>query len=266
MFTKNVKTATATPATQAGRRKRGRPRGRTEQGGATRQQLYASATKLIASRGYEATTLREIAKKARVSVGLLYKYFPSKRAVVLELYDQLSAEYAAQALEMPPGTWCTRFLFALKTSLGVLGTQRATLGALLPVLVGDDSDGVLGPATEFSRERVQSVFREAVSRATDAITPEEDAVALGRILYVAHLTVILWWLIDRSPNQRATSGLIAALERAMPALSVALKFKPARVWLRMADALCREGLFGEGTARDSIPGVDLSDHKSPRAR
>ena len=58
---------------------------------------------LIAARGYEATTLRDIAKEAGVSVGLLYRYFPSKQAVVIALYDELSAEYARQAADMPPG-------------------------------------------------------------------------------------------------------------------------------------------------------------------
>src|SRR4051812_2604385 len=116
MFTKNNKKGmepgpnpTSTP-----RRGRGRPRGTTEQGIATRRQLYKVAIKLIAARGYEATTLRDIAKKANVSVGLLYRYFPSKRAVVLALYDELSAEYAARATEMEPGPWRARFLFALK--------------------------------------------------------------------------------------------------------------------------------------------------------
>jgi len=52
---------------------------------------------MLGERGYEATTLREIAKDARVSVGLLYRYFPSKRAVIIALYDELSADYSRQA-------------------------------------------------------------------------------------------------------------------------------------------------------------------------
>src|SRR5688500_13087984 len=109
MFTKNVKP-----------RKRGRPAGATAQGTAARDRLYAAATQLIASRGYEATTLRDIAKEARVSVGLLYRYFPSKQAVVIALYDELSSEYARRTAGMPPGRWRDRFLFALKISLEVL--------------------------------------------------------------------------------------------------------------------------------------------------
>src|SRR5262249_34562047 len=68
MFTQNVNS-----------RRRGRPSGRTAQGAAARDRLYETAMQLIAERGYEATTLRDIAKAANVSVGLLYRYFPSKQ-------------------------------------------------------------------------------------------------------------------------------------------------------------------------------------------
>src|SRR6187549_2402359 len=101
-------------------RKRGRPPGRTPQGAAARERLYAIAMRLIAERGYDATTLRDIAREADVSVGLLYRYFPSKQAVVIALYDELSTEYARQAAMMPSGRWRDRFIFALKTSLDVL--------------------------------------------------------------------------------------------------------------------------------------------------
>src|SRR3954471_20146838 len=91
-------------------RRRGRPRGPTTQGLETRQLLYETAIRLIAARGWQATTLRDVAAEAGVSVGLLYRYFPSKRAVVLTLYDELSAEYADRAAQMAPGRWRDRFL------------------------------------------------------------------------------------------------------------------------------------------------------------
>src|SRR4051812_10429637 len=131
MFTKNVKP-----------RKRGRPRGQTPQGAAARDRLYATAMQLISTRGYEATTLRDVARESGVSVGLLYRYFPSKQAVVIALYDELSADYLSQAAEMPPGRWRDRFVFALKTSLDVLRPHRVALRALTPVLVGDPEDGI----------------------------------------------------------------------------------------------------------------------------
>ncbi|HEX8111908.1 MAG TPA: TetR/AcrR family transcriptional regulator, partial [Kofleriaceae bacterium] len=226
------------------RRARGRPRGMTEQGAAARRQLYEAAIALITARGYEATTLRDIAKHAGVSTGLLYRYVPNKRAVILALYDELSAEYAARAAAMPPGTWGTRFVFALTTSLGVLAPQRDTLAALTPVLIGTADEGLFAPGTAFSRRRVQAVFFEAVRGASDAPGPG-DAAALARLLYVVHLAVILWWLFDKTPRQRATRDLLALLEGALPMAALALRLEPARNFVRTADILCREGLFGD---------------------
>src|SRR5688572_8644572 len=141
MFTENVKP-----------RKRGRPPGQSAQGAAAKERLYATAIRMIAARGYEATTLREIAAEAKVSVGLLYRYFPSKQAVIVEFYDELSADFVVQAARMGPGRWRERFMFALATSLRVLKPHRVALRALAPILVGDPGDGVFAPRTAFSRE------------------------------------------------------------------------------------------------------------------
>ena len=232
MFTQNVKP-----------RKRGRPPGQTPQGAAARDRLYATAIRLIAARGYEATTLRDIAKDARVSVGLLYRYFPSKQAVVIALYDELSTEYARHAAEMPPGRWRDRFIFALNTSLHVLEPHQLALRALTPVLVGDPEEGIFAASTAFSRLRVQRVFEEAVTEAADA--PKRPlAEALGRLLYLVHLAVLLWWLLDKSLNQRATAALVSLTHKLLPSAALTLRAPPVRGFVISVDELIREALFG----------------------
>lgn len=232
MFTKNVKP-----------RKRGRPPGPTAQGAAARDRLYATAKQLIAARGYEATTLRDIAKEARVSVGLLYRYFPSKQSVVIALYDELSSKYAQQAATMPPGRWRDRFLFALKTSLEVLQPHQTALRALTPVMVSDPEEGIFSASTAFSRLRVQRVFEQVVTESSDA--PKQPlAEALGRLLYLVHLAVLLWWLLDKSPNQRATASLTSLTQQLLPSAALALRVPPVRKFVISVDELVREALFG----------------------
>jgi AcrR family transcriptional regulator len=232
MFTENVK-----------RRKRGRPPGATPQGAAARDRLYNTAIELIAARGYDATTLRDIAKQAGVSVGLLYRYFPGKQAVVIALYDELSADYARQAAEMPPGKWRDRFVFALKTSLHVLKPHQQALRALTPVLVGDPEEGIFSPGTAFSRLRVQRVFEDAVAGSSDAPKPPL-AEALGRLLYLVHLAVLLWWLLDKSVHQRATTALVALTQQLLPSAALTLRVPPVRRFVIAVDELVREALFG----------------------
>ena len=232
MFTENVK-----------RRTRGRPPGQSAQGAAARDRLYETAIRMISERGYEATTLREIARDAHVSLGLLYRYFPSKQAVIIALYEELSRDFSRQAAAMEPGKWRDRFLFALETSVRVLQPHRVTLRALIPVLIGDPDDGVFAEGTAFSRVRVQQVFEDAVTGAADA--PKAPiAGALGRLLYLLHLAMLLWWLLDKTPRQRATDALVGLTRQLLPSANLTLRLPLIRRFVIAFDELIREGLFG----------------------
>ena len=217
-----------------------------------RQRLYETAVRLIAARGWQETTLRDVAAEAGVSVGLLYRYFPSKRAIVLALYDELSAEYARRAEAMRPGRWRDRFLYALRTSLEVLSPYRPTLSALTGLLIGDAEEGLLAPSTAFSRARVLAAFVTAVQGASDA-PRGQLALALGRLLYLLHLAVILWWLLDRSPAQRATDALVVLLGKALRLAGPILRIPGVSGLVISADALVREALLGDERERGTAP-------------
>ena len=66
--------------------------------------------------------------------------------------------------------------------------------------------------TAFSRLRVQQVFEEAVVGSSDAPKPPLSE-ALGRLLYLVHLAVLLWRLLDKSSNQRATAALVSLTQQ-----------------------------------------------------
>lgn len=209
-------------------------------GAQTRDRLFTTALQLFAEKGFEETTLRHVARKAKVSVGLLYRYFPSKRAVVLALYEQLSHAFVERSSRMPEGRWRERFGFALETSLALLGPHREAMRALVPVLVDNAGEGLFSAGTRSFRERVEGVFVRAAVGATDA---PKDAEALGRVLYLAHLAVLLWWLLDRSEGRRATRGLTRLFRDALPLAALALRLPQVRAVVRKADALLREGLL-----------------------
>lgn len=51
----------------------------------TKQRIYTVAANLFLEKGYDATTLKDIAKAADVSTGTLYRYFPSKGDFLVEI-------------------------------------------------------------------------------------------------------------------------------------------------------------------------------------
>jgi hypothetical protein len=117
------------------------------------------------------------------------------------------------------------------------------LRALTPVMVGDPEEGIFSTSTAFSRLRVQRVFEQVVTESSDA--PKQPlGEALGRLLYLVHLAVLLWWLLDKSPNQRATAALVSLTRQLLPSAGLALRVPPVRKFVISLDELVLEALFG----------------------
>lgn len=53
----------------------------------SREKILAAALHLFAHKGYEATSIESIAKKARISKGLIYNYFRSKKEILIAIFD-----------------------------------------------------------------------------------------------------------------------------------------------------------------------------------
>ena len=63
--------------------------------GEGRKRLLSGATGLFASKGYAATTVREIVERAGVTKPVLYYYFGSKAGIYLDLMREPSGKFAA---------------------------------------------------------------------------------------------------------------------------------------------------------------------------
>lgn len=76
----------------------------------TRARLLESALELFADRGYESTSVAQIAERAGVSEMTFFRYFPSKESVLLDdPYDPLiAAAVGEQSRELDPLTRVAR--------------------------------------------------------------------------------------------------------------------------------------------------------------
>jgi hypothetical protein len=63
-----------------------------------------------------------------------------------------------------------------------------------------------------------------------------------------HLAVLLWWLLDKTPKQRATQALLGLTEQLLPSAALALRLAPVQRFVLEMDELIREGLFGSPAA------------------
>ena len=55
---------------------------------ATRKRILEAATKLFRTRGFEATTTRDVAVAAEIATGTLFNYFATKEAIVATLAEE----------------------------------------------------------------------------------------------------------------------------------------------------------------------------------
>src|SRR5580704_9136468 len=58
----------------------------------TGRRILDSALELFREKGFDATTMRDIAQKAEVATGAAYYYYPSKDAIVMAFYERSCEE------------------------------------------------------------------------------------------------------------------------------------------------------------------------------
>src|SRR3954447_22936422 len=63
----------------------------------TRRQILETALTLFRERGFEETTMRDVAARAGLSLGSAYYYFKSKEALVGAYYDYIQDEHRIRA-------------------------------------------------------------------------------------------------------------------------------------------------------------------------
>lgn len=180
----------------------------TTKGERTREHLYTTALELFIDKGYEQTTMRDIAAAAECSLGLVYRYFARKDDLILELYERLAIEMEHQVQALPRATVAQRFESIMLAKLAQIAPYRSLLSVLIGSALNPQTDvAVLGARTATIRERSAAVFIAVVQGASDA--PRGQAAEdLGALLFAGHLGMILFWLYDRSPQQKATQELL----------------------------------------------------------
>jgi AcrR family transcriptional regulator len=68
-----------------------------------RQEMVYAAAKVFAHRGYDATTMQDLAASMGLATGALYHYFGSKEQLLIEICDQLMEPLLERAHELMDG-------------------------------------------------------------------------------------------------------------------------------------------------------------------
>jgi AcrR family transcriptional regulator len=184
---------------------------KTKKSDETRARILEVALELFRQRGFEQTTMRDIATACGIALGATYYYFGSKEAIVLAYYELATNETrplleraVANARNLTSGLTAI-----LQLKLAYYEPNRKFLGALLPHAA--DPRDPLSPFSEESRHirySDQSYFEGLLERTGTAL-PKDLAPYVPTIFWLLQMAVILFWIYDRSESQQRTRVLIS---------------------------------------------------------
>jgi AcrR family transcriptional regulator len=174
----------------------------------TATRILDAALGLFRTKGFDRTTMRDIAAAAGMATGTAYHHFASKEAMVMAFYQRSCDEMqpllessllAARGLEQ-------QLLALIRTKLEYFQPNRAVLKALLRN--GADPQHPLSPFstnTQAIRDTDVAWFRRVVA---DVSLPRDLAPHVPDVLWLFQMGVIYFWITDTSAAQKRTARLL----------------------------------------------------------
>jgi AcrR family transcriptional regulator len=176
----------------------------------TRRKIYEAAMELFREKGFEQTTMRDIAAQAGVALGGAYYYFSSKDAIVLAFYAEMQQAINQPVLEALAGRkkLGERIRSVLDKRLELLEPNRKFCAALFRH--APDSADPLSPFSDESRLIRDGAIEHMriAAEGSDAKIPSDLKPRLPYLLWLYQMALIMFWLYDRSPNQQSTRKLL----------------------------------------------------------
>lgn len=191
---------------------------RKSAGERTKELIFEKALELFREQGFEVTTMRDIARAAKVATGAAYYYFPSKEAIVSAYYDEVQRLHAVKVRAELGGKEEVgeRLACVLHSKLEILKQDRKFLGALFRYS-GEPGHplSVFGKGTEAQRKQSMEIFGEALRGAEIS---EELMTLLPWGIWLMHLGMILYFIHDESEGQTKTHRLVDRFAEMMAGL------------------------------------------------
>ncbi|MFE0047637.1 TetR/AcrR family transcriptional regulator [Streptomyces albireticuli] len=171
----------------------------------TRERIQKTALDLFVSRGYEKTSLREIAEELGVTKAALYYHFKTKEDILSAISEELGRpvdELIAWAKEQPPGLETRRELLirysaALKSAIPIYHILQENQATLRDLAVG-----------QTLRERVESIARLMHAGGI----PFDTHVRVASALLTVHFGAFTLDEVGGTDEQKRQALLAVALE------------------------------------------------------
>ena len=156
---------------------------------ARRERMVDAAVELAVTGGYESVQMRDVAARAEVALGTLYRHFPSKDHLLLAALTEQAVALRDRMAQRPPEgvDAATRMADVLGRATRALARRPDLTAALVTALSSPEAD------TAPHKHEVETVLRAIMTTAiADADVADPDGVV--RTLGYVWLAVLSAWV------------------------------------------------------------------------
>jgi TetR/AcrR family fatty acid metabolism transcriptional regulator len=179
-----------------------------------RARILTAAREIIAERGYDGLTMRDLARASRVSVPTLYNLFGGKQALLLGELESTFAAVVAGIATAPTGSVVDRALATCDAgNADLLAVPRYSRELILLFLTSPETASLRRTSVERYAELMAGILRDG--QAAGEIEPWVDPLVMSRGMFAHYQLTMIEWArgeIDADAFRAATRfGMCAML-------------------------------------------------------
>lgn len=187
-----------------------RPDLRAEQRAEREARILEAARGLIAEAGYEGVTIRELARRSRVSVPTLYNLFGDKDALLVRAVGDQLGEFLERVRPARDARGVERLLAIPEMAGRAMRREARYSRAVISVFVGS---GRIGHVMETVSAALTAELAGALADMAreSGLEPWVDARALAERLVSHHVMVCMQWAGGQIPSRALEATLVYGL-------------------------------------------------------
>jgi AcrR family transcriptional regulator len=160
----------------------------TKSQAARRERVIRAALELAAEGGYDAVQMRDVASRGEVALGTIYRYFPSKDALLLSVMVQWLGDLEQRVTRHPPtgATTVDRIMDVLGRAVRSMDREPRLTRAVIAAMTAGDPASVdaIGDVTQAMARIMEAAFPDDVDPALEAAA----AKVLGHVWWSATIS------------------------------------------------------------------------------
>ena len=160
----------------------------TKSQAARRERVVRAALELGAEGGYDAVQMRDVASRAGVALGTIYRYFPSKDALLLAVMVEWLGELERRVTRRPPtgSTTGERIMDVIGRALRTMDREPRLTAAVIAAMTAGDPASV--SAIEEVTRAIARILRAAFPAGVDPDLEAAAAKVLGHVWWSATIS------------------------------------------------------------------------------